>query len=593
MASSPTRMHPIVNQQLQVFRTQVAEIVKDLHDLTVSIGHTELTQTISDLRNRIEEPFMFVIVGEVKAGKSSFINALLSTGKEICKVAPQPMTDTIQQVVWGEKEEVIVLNPYLKKITQPVEILREIAIVDTPGTNTIVEHHQEITEGFIPMSDLIVFVFEAKNPYRQSAWEFFDFIHAEWRRKVIFVLQQKDLMNENDLAVNVQGVVEQAQKKGIAVPQVFAVSAKLESENDLLGSGFLPLRDYIRENITGGKAPFLKLQNNVATSLQINERIHKGLTDRRKQWRADVAFRQEVTESLDKQEAKSLRQVAMLVENLLGGYDRITLTKEQELSDGLSFFSLLKRSIAGIFTKKASAKEWLEDLAKNLDRDLHLELQNKLNDNLADLADNIQQMAKTIDLKIHTSETILKNDHDVFSDIAERRANVMQELQETFARFLNQPENFAADDLFPDKQPVSHTFATGSGLAVVGIILAAVTKGMVFDVTGGVLTTIGVLFAGITSSIKRKKILDTFSGEISKGREKLEGGLSTKLSAYVSSIKTKIDGNFANFDAMLEKEEAQIAKLEAQHQHIGNRLAQIKTQLDLVPSISGSWNTTH
>jgi GTPase SAR1 family protein len=586
-------MHPIVNQQLQVFRTQVAEIVKDLHDLTVSIGHTELTQTISDLRNRIEEPFMFVIVGEVKAGKSSFINALLSTGKEICKVAPQPMTDTIQQVVWGEKEEVIVLNPYLKKITQPVEILREIAIVDTPGTNTIVEHHQEITEGFIPMSDLIVFVFEAKNPYRQSAWEFFDFIHAEWRRKVIFVLQQKDLMNENDLAVNVQGVVEQAQKKGIAVPQVFAVSAKLESENDLLGSGFLPLRDYIRENITGGKAPFLKLQNNVATSLQINERIHKGLTDRRKQWRADVAFRQEVTESLDKQEAKSLRQVAMLVENLLGGYDRITLTKEQELSDGLSFFSLLKRSIAGIFTKKASAKEWLEDLAKNLDRDLHLELQNKLNDNLADLADNIQQMAKTIDLKIHTSETILKNDHDVFSDIAERRANVMQELQETFARFLNQPENFAADDLFPDKQPVSHTFATGSGLAVVGIILAAVTKGMVFDVTGGVLTTIGVLFAGITSSIKRKKILDTFSGEISKGREKLEGGLSTKLSAYVSSIKTKIDGNFANFDAMLEKEEAQIAKLEAQHQHIGNRLAQIKTQLDLVPSISGSWNTTH
>ncbi|MBK7009342.1 MAG: dynamin family protein [Saprospiraceae bacterium] len=34
----------------------------------------------------------------------------------------------------------------------------------TPGTNTIVAHHQEITEKFIPYSDLIVFVFEAKNP---------------------------------------------------------------------------------------------------------------------------------------------------------------------------------------------------------------------------------------------------------------------------------------------------------------------------------------------------------------------------------------------------------------------------------------------
>ena len=52
---------------------------------------------------------------------------------------------------------------FLKKIFHPVEILREIAIVDTPGTNAIVAHHQEITEGFVPAADLIVFVFEAKN----------------------------------------------------------------------------------------------------------------------------------------------------------------------------------------------------------------------------------------------------------------------------------------------------------------------------------------------------------------------------------------------------------------------------------------------
>ena len=146
---------------------------------------------------------MFVIVGEVKAGKSSFINALLNTGEEICKVAPAPMTDTIQQIVYGETASEVSVNPFLRKITQPADILKEIAIVDTPGTNTIIEHHQEITERFIPSADLIVFVFEAKNPYRQSAWDFFDFINEEWRRKIIFVLQQKDLMNEADMAINV------------------------------------------------------------------------------------------------------------------------------------------------------------------------------------------------------------------------------------------------------------------------------------------------------------------------------------------------------------------------------------------------------
>jgi ribosome biogenesis GTPase A len=187
----------MINRQLNVFRGRIDEIVKNLHQLTVQIGHDELAATVSDLRNRINEPFMFVIVGEVKAGKSSFINALLETDKEICKVSPAPMTDTIQQIIYGEKEDMAVVNPYLKKLFYPIEILKEIAIVDTPGTNTIVANHQEITEGFIPACDLVVFVFESKNPYRQSAWEFFDFIHSDWRKKIIFVLQQKDLLPEH------------------------------------------------------------------------------------------------------------------------------------------------------------------------------------------------------------------------------------------------------------------------------------------------------------------------------------------------------------------------------------------------------------
>ncbi len=569
----------ILNDSLQTLRSQIDEIVKDLHDLTNEIGHAALNQTVSDLRNRINEPFMFVIVGEVKAGKSSFVNALLSTGKEICKVAPQPMTDTIQQVVWGEKEEVVVINPHLKKIKQPIEILKEIAIVDTPGTNTIVEHHHEITERFIPSSDLIVFVFEAKNPYRQSAWDFFDFINTEWRRKVIFVLQQKDLMPADDLKVNINGVVEHAQKKGINKPRIFAVSALQELEGNTTESGFLVLREFIKENITGGKAPVLKLQNNINTSRNLNERIGKGVADRKKQWEADTVFRKEVTQTLEKQEGKSLRQVDMLVENLVAGYNRITGQKEKELSDGLSFFSLLKRSITSIFSKKLSAQEWLESLASDLDRDLQLELQTKLNDNVADLADSIQQMAKMIDHKIHHSQTILKNNHEIFSDIAERRANVMQELQETFSRFLNRPENFTADELFPDKQPGTGSMATGGGLAVIGIILAAVTKMSVFDITGGVLTTLGLLFAGFTSTAKRRKILQGYQMEIAKGKNAMETELSGKLKTYVTGIKEKIDANFEDFDEMIGKEEGQIGKLEGRQLGIDERLGEMENEI--------------
>lgn len=572
----------ILNKDIQKFRTQIDEIVKDLHELTIQIQTPELAQTVSELRNRINEPFMFVIVGEVKAGKSSFINALLDTGREITKVAPQPMTDTIQQLVYGEAEEITVINPFLKRISIPVDILKEIAIVDTPGTNTIIEKHQEITERFIPASDLIVFVFEAKNPYRQSAWDFFDFIHGDWRKKIIFVLQQKDLMSAEDLAVNENGVLEYAQKKGINQPLVFSVSAKQEQEGNKTESGFAPMRQYIRDNITGGKAPILKLRNNLDLSRNISERIAQGLDTRAQQWEADTAFRADIRDTLDRQAAQSNRQVGILVENLLAGYDRITREKSDQLTEGLSVFTLIRRTIAGIFSKQASAKEWLEQLANELGTDLERELQQKLQEGVVDLAESIQQMAKMIDLKIQNSQTILKHNHALFSAIAERRSNVLRDLQDAFARFMNRSENFTARELFPDNQPLSPNLLTGSGLAVIGTILAVVAQGAVFDVTGGVLASIGFLFAGISTSIKRKRVLNGFFEEIKKGRTRMEKEVTEKLSTYVDQLKRRIDANFQDFDAMLETEKEQIAQLRVRQNHVAGQIEQVEKILPKV-----------
>ncbi len=573
-------MKNLLNVELKTYKTQIDQIVQELHELTIDIGHTELAQTVSDLRNRVSEPFMFVIVGEVKAGKSSFINALLASGKEICKVAASPMTDTIQQIVYGEEERFISVNPYLKQIHQPIDILKEIAIVDTPGTNAIIEHHQEITERFIPASDLIVFVFEAKNPYRQSAWDFFDYIHSDWQKKIIFVLQQKDLMNEADLAVNENGVKEYAAKKGIENPIVFSVSAKAEQEGELETSGFLAMREYISQNITGGKAPILKLQNNIKTSQNINERIHQGLSLRQRQWQADVAFRDDIRATLDQQELKSSKQVDVLVENLLTSYDRITLKTERALNENLSFFSMIKRSFSSIFSKKESAKEWLENQAKTLEDDLNRELKAKLNDGVVDIAEHIQQMAKMIDLKIKTSSTILANDHEIFSDIAEKRANVLRELQEAFSKFLDRSENFADEGFFPEKANVSTNLATGSGIAVIGVILTTLTNTAVFDITGGILTGVGLLFAGVSIGAQRKKVINGYSVEIAKGRLQLEDEVNEKLKVYINHIKQKIDHNFGNFDEMLNQEEKQITTLVNQQEAIKSRLVAIRTALD-------------
>jgi len=569
----------LINQRTQAQRDHIDEAVKDLHDLSIRIDNDELSSTISELRNRIHDPFMFVIVGEVKSGKSSFINALLEAEQEVTAVAPHPMTDTIQQIVFGEEEETIVINPFLKKIHVPVPILQEIAIVDTPGTNTIIENHQAITESFIPASDLIVFVFEAKNPYRQSAWDFFRYISEEWRKKVVFVLQQKDLMPEEDLMINIKGVKDYAAKKGITDPTVFAVSAKQELQGEKEQSGFTETRQFIKENITGGKAPIMKLQNSVATAVRISENIADGLDLRQEQWKADQEFRADVQDTLERQEQLSYRQVDQLVENILAGYDRITQRKTEELKAGLGFFNLLRRSISSVFGRRGSVKQWLDQLSADLEKDLEEELKFKLNDGIEDLAESIGNMVKMIDLKIKNNKTILSQDNEIFSDIAERRENIFKELRETFEDFIRRSESFTQDELFPDQSPMGSNIAAGSGIAAIGIIIATVVQGGLFDITGGVLTAIGLLFAGIGTSGKRRRAVKNFQDEIKKGRQKIEDQISDRLKTYIKRLRDKIDVKFTRFDQMLDKEEDSIQQLRQEHQVINANLHRLQTEL--------------
>ncbi len=571
-------MTKLINQDIQARKARLEEAIKDLHELTIKIGHEEMSQTLSDLRNRIHEPFMFVIVGEVKAGKSSFVNALLATGKEITKVAPQPMTDTIQQILYGDTPSEFMVNEYLKKIMLPLDILKEIAIVDTPGTNTIVDHHQEITERFVPASDLIVFVFEAKNPYRQSAWSFFDYIQDEWRKKIIFVLQQKDLMPEDDLAINIQGVRDYAIKKGITNPNIFAVSAKQEQEGQEKESGFAPLRVFIENNITGGQAPALKLKNSIDTAQNIELRIADGLSLRRKQFDADTAFREDIDHTLDEQEAKSYKQVDLLLDALLGAYDRTTTQKQLELQGGLSLFGLIKRSVSSMFSKTPSAKEWLEQLAQEMEVELNTEMQKRLNSGMIDLAGSIQQMAKMIDLKIRSSETILKDDHEFFSSIAEKRESVLRDLQDQFASFVENTESFTDESLFPDKSNLAPNLAAGSGIAAVGIILMTVSQLSMLDITGGVLTAVGFLFAGISTRSKRRQIVDGFKDEIQKGRTKLSEDITATLRNYIKQLKKKIGDNFLRFDNHLQKEGKELEILDDQYQVISDLLEELKNE---------------
>lgn len=59
-------------------------------------------------------------------------------------------------------------------------LLQDVNVVDTPGTNVILEHHQRLTEEYIPQADLVLFVVTADRPFTQSEVDFLKYIR--WPR---------------------------------------------------------------------------------------------------------------------------------------------------------------------------------------------------------------------------------------------------------------------------------------------------------------------------------------------------------------------------------------------------------------------------
>ena len=71
----------------------------------IGVEEKESLEIIDTILNHIEELFLLVVVGEVKSGKSSFINALF--GEKICKEGVTPVTDKINIIKFGEEINVV------------------------------------------------------------------------------------------------------------------------------------------------------------------------------------------------------------------------------------------------------------------------------------------------------------------------------------------------------------------------------------------------------------------------------------------------------------------------------------------------------
>src|ERR1700682_2322568 len=221
-AMTPHILSPELKQQFETLRGLLQRALW----LAGRGADIEAIQILRARLTNLQSAALLVIVGEVKAGKSSFINALVR--EEVCEVAPGPCTAGIRELVYGGERKIVGLAPSCERVFLPTEVLREVTMVDTPGTNSIIQNHETITEKYIPQSDLVVFVFSAANPHTKSAWELLTLIRKEWHRKMVFVLQQADRASEEELIINREHVTQYARDRQVESPTVFTLSANRE-----------------------------------------------------------------------------------------------------------------------------------------------------------------------------------------------------------------------------------------------------------------------------------------------------------------------------------------------------------------------------
>ncbi|XVE73144.1 hypothetical protein DITRI_Ditri11bG0093900 [Diplodiscus trichospermus] len=164
---------------------------------------------------QIDEPFLLAIVGEFNSGKSTVINALL--GERYLKEGVIPTTNEITFLRYSELDgkdlQRCERHPDGQLICYlPAPILKEMNIVDTPGTNVILQRQQRLTEEFVPRADLLFFVISADRPLTESEVAFLRYTQ-QWKKKVVFVLNKADLyQNPQELEEAISFIKENTQK---------------------------------------------------------------------------------------------------------------------------------------------------------------------------------------------------------------------------------------------------------------------------------------------------------------------------------------------------------------------------------------------
>ena len=179
-----------------------------------------------------QEQYDVVVCGEVKKGKSSFINALM--GDEVLPTNTQVATSQVFRIINSDIEEYSLVftdgqrqrisrkdlsrygsqvdadlygEPIFRgrqldyiEVKHPIPSLpKSVALIDTPGIGALYAAHEQITRNYLSKAAAVIFIIDPKNPIVVKEREFIESA-LKVTKQIMFVMTKMDNYDEHVIA---------------------------------------------------------------------------------------------------------------------------------------------------------------------------------------------------------------------------------------------------------------------------------------------------------------------------------------------------------------------------------------------------------
>jgi len=393
-----------VDQEVCLVSKGLFENMNDeLRNLSREMGAIEEfkgnVKDVEEVIENINSPLTIMVMGEFSTGKSTFINALM--GEPITKVDAKPTTAVITKLVYGERDRIVVhyqdgtqqeysreefarltaeadeeanemhnRMDYVER-TLPIDMLKSMSIIDSPGLNSIKSVHEDMTRHFMDKADTVLWMFDANKPGSQTEIDALKRLNP--RLSPLVLVNKIDGIDEEE-GDSVEGILEGVERRlennkieaqgylGISAKMAF--KGKTENRDNLVqASNIGAFYDAIEEKVLPGREQYKRnslldglVKMIYAAGSQIKELRQKNEERKKSDYAAYVAMETELAAVWDELENIADIMLTDIENNQPQGRKRLNAAMK-------SFYGMLHW--LGIFVEQDDdvARKYLEEAA--------------------------------------------------------------------------------------------------------------------------------------------------------------------------------------------------------------------------------------